>query len=105
MKELDKYVVGGISEDGKFEYLGHDYHSGGYPYPASLNSATIYKDEDEAVKHISEAEGTFGRLRDVKVYQIFLKEVEVRSPAEYEVDEILKNISPEALAILSERLP
>lgn len=76
------FVVGGMAKDyGKdtksLQFVGHDSASGGYPYSASIYSATKTPDFERAVRWLS-LDAKESHLEDPKIYELVLEEVQYK---------------------------
>jgi hypothetical protein len=109
-KDERLFVVGGLSPDysGKikeFRYVSIDMSSGGYPFAGNFWDAEKYESLEKAVSRgISDA--AMCKIEKPQVFEIELVPVDISLMAKThkKVDDVIKNLSKEELAILKERL-
>lgn len=74
-----KYVV----HDGISKFLGYDSASGGYPYMSEvLWGAKIFNTPQDALEHVKDAIGEYGRAAYASVYQVILDEIDTAAELE-----------------------
>jgi hypothetical protein len=97
-------IVAGY-KNGTFEYLDFDSNSGGYPY-ASGHMRYRTSDMSKAVSWLGEAKSSYCGIPNPKVYEIFLKEVDIGAfvDEEKEVDSIISGLSETQLRMLKNKL-
>jgi hypothetical protein len=98
------FVVAGY-KNGRFDYLGFDSNSGGYPY-ASGYMRDRTTDALKAISWLSEAKSCYCGIPDPKVYEIILREADISGfvEEEKEVDLIISALSETQLHMLKSKL-
>lgn len=98
------YVVGGY-KNGKFETVGIDQNSGGYPYAAGFNGRRVYKVLDTSAL-LADAKSTYVGIVQPKVYEIVFEEISAENiiKTEKKLEDILSSLTDEEKDHLKKKL-